>query len=135
MPTENNSLNETKVMVVKTNKLVAAALLWLPGLMMALSAIAKFMKNKTIVDNLTRVGFLPRFPLPALAVLDLLCVALLLIPKTFRLGLLMITGYLGGALSIEISEGVPPIAGILLIFIWIATYIKDKTILGLTLKA
>ena len=115
-------------------KIASAVLYWLPGIVMAASAVAKFMGNKTIVDNLTRVGFLPRFPLPALAILDLLCVVLLLIPKTFRFGLLMITAYLGGALAIEIAEGQVPIGGVLLLLVWLGTYLEDKTIFGITSK-
>ena len=120
---------------MKAKKIISLVLTLLPALLMAFSAVLKFAAAPQIVDGLTKVGFLPNFPLPALAVLELVCVVLLLVPKTWRIGFLLVCGYLGGAGVVEIIGHQPPSAFVLLTLIWIGAYLKDQSVfVGTTTK-
>jgi len=64
-----------------------------------------------------------------LAFIELIGITLYIIPKTFKIGFLLLTGYFGGAIAvnIKIPENALP-AFIILVIIWVASYIKNPTI-------
>lgn len=111
---------------MKAKKIISLVLMILPALLMIFSAVLKFAAAPQMVDGLTKVGFLPNFPLPALGLLEIASVALFLIPKTWRIGFYLLCGYLGGAGAIEIVGHQPPTALVLLALIWIGVYLKDR---------
>ena len=113
---------------MKAKKIISLVLMILPALLMIFSAILKFTAAPQVVDGLTKVGFLPHFPPPLLALLEITSVALFLIPKTWRLGFFLLCSYLGGAAAIEIAGHQPPTAFVLLTLIWIGVYLKDRLI-------
>jgi hypothetical protein len=113
---------------MKAKKIISLVLMVLPALLMIFSAVLKFAAAPQMVEGLTKVGFLPNFPLPALALLEIISVALFLFPKTWRIGFFLLCGYLGGAGAIEIVGHRPPTAFVLLTLIWIGVYLKDKSI-------
>jgi hypothetical protein len=113
---------------MKIKKNVTAILVGLPSLILTASAIAKFAGATIIVNNLTKAGIIPYFPLVALGIIELTSVVLYLIPKTWRIGFFLLCGYLGGAGAIEISQHLAPTAFILLTIFWIATFLKDKSL-------
>ncbi len=111
----------------KTTRILSTVLIVLPALMLLASAGAKLAAAQQVVDALTKTGFIPFFPLPALAILELVVAALLLIPKTYKIGFFLVNGYLGGAAAIEIAGQGFPIALVLLSIIWVGVYLRDKT--------
>ena len=113
---------------MESKKIVTIIMVWLPALLLSLSAIAKFAGAEVIVNNLTRAGIILYFPLAALGLLELSCVVLYLIPATKRIGFFLLCGYLGGAGSIEISQHLPPTAFILLTIFWIGAYLNEKSL-------
>lgn len=115
-------------MNMNAKKILPLVILGLPSLMLLGSAGAKFASAEPVVTGLTAIGFLPAFPLWALALLELACVILLWIPKTWRIGFFLVCGYLGGAGAIEIAGHQPPIAFVLLTVIWIGAFLKDRTL-------
>jgi hypothetical protein len=60
------------------------------------SAILKLIHHPTAVEGFTRMGIPPGAYVP-IALVELLCLALYLAPRTVVLGTLLLTGYLGGA--------------------------------------
>ena len=72
---------------------------------------------KIMVDSLTRAGIPEKAILP-IAVLELTCLTLYLIPRTRVLGAVLLTGYFGGAMVVHIitKESIFPL---LLIGLWI----------------
>jgi len=118
---------------MKAKKIASIALTVLPTLMMVFSSVLKFMAAPKVVDGLTQIGFLPYFPLPALALLEMTCAVLFLIPGTWRLGFFLVCSYLGGATAIEIAGHHPNVAPLLLTLIWIGVYLKDKSLFTTTL--
>src|SRR5215467_2679691 len=57
-----------------------------------------------MVDGLTRAG-IPENAVVPIAVLELICLALYLIPQTMVLGAVLLTGYFGGAIVVHIIGG------------------------------
>lgn len=113
---------------MKIRKLTSAILLWLVSILLVGSAIAKLAAVQEITDSLTKVGFIPNFPLPALALLEITCVILFLIPKTWKIGFFLLCGYLGAAGAIEIAGNQAPVALVLLTIIWIGVFLKDRSL-------
>jgi len=111
---------------MKAKKIISLVLMVVPALLMIFSAAMKFAAAPQVVEGLTKIGFLPYFPLPLLALLEITSVALFLIPKTWRIGFFLMCGYLGGAGAIEIVGHQPPTAFFLLTLFWIGVYLKDQ---------
>ena len=112
---------------MKTNKvakIVSWVLLILPSLMLLMSAIMKLTGAEELVKAFEAIGI--GHLLPVIGVIELISVVLLLIPKTYKLGFLLITGYLGGAFSIELAGQQFPMAAVLLAVIWIGVFLRDK---------
>ena len=90
----------------------------LATLLMLGSAIAKLIRVPAVIGNLTRAG-LPEESILPIAILELSCVALYLVPRTSVFGTLLLTGYLGGAIVVHViarENIMPPLAvGILVV--------------------
>src|SRR6185295_15985269 len=61
----------------------------------------KLAGHPAVEEASMRLG-LPHGMGPTLAVLEILCLALYLVPRTAVLGAVMLTGYLGGAIAIDL---------------------------------
>jgi hypothetical protein len=67
------------------------------------SALAKLARAPEMVAGFTRAG-LPEASILPIAILELLCAVLYLLPRTSVLGTLLVTGYLGGAIVVQITS-------------------------------
>ncbi len=79
---------------------VGLVLIWLVGLALAASAVLKLLG--LVGDSASAGGFGPL--LRPLGIVGLAAAALLLVPMTHRLGLLLCTAYFGGAMAVSISD-------------------------------
>lgn len=114
---------------MKTNKtitIISWILIILPSLMLLMSAFMKLSGAEELVKAFTAMGALHL--LPILGTIELVSVLLLLIPKTYKIGFLLVTAYLGGALATELLGGQAPVAAALLAVIWIGVFLRDKNI-------
>ncbi len=98
----------------------------IPSLMLIMSAIMKLIGAEQIVQGLGKAG-LGNY-IAIFGVLELVSVALFLYPKTYKIGFALLCAYLGGALSIELAGGQPPMAAIFLTLIWISVFLRNKAI-------
>lgn len=78
----------------------------------------------------------PLDALRALGVVELVCLALYLIPRTAPLGALLWTGYLGGAIATHLRIGNPWLSHTLFpiyvaVFIWGGLYLRDRRVRAL----
>lgn len=93
-------------------------------LMILASGVAKMAGAQKMVDGLIHAG-IPQAAILPIAVLELSCLALYLIPRTAALGTLLLTGFFGGATVIHITNGeslaAPLIVGLL---IWGGAYFR-----------
>ena len=112
-------------MSIKTTRIISIILLAVPSLMLLMSSVMKLAGAKQMVEGLTKAGMGNYIFL--LGLIELFSVILLWIPKTRNIGFFLVCSYLGGALSIELAGGQPPSAVIFLAIIWIAVFLRDRT--------
>jgi DoxX-like family len=75
-------------------------------LFLLFDAVGKFMKPVQVVDACARLGW-PSSMVTLLGAILLVCTILYAIPSTSILGATLLTGYLGGAVAIQLRSGSP----------------------------
>jgi hypothetical protein len=111
-------------MSAKAKRIIWITLMALPLAMITMSGIMKISGNKELVEGLSKIGF--GSYITFMGILELASVALFIYPKTYKLGFLMLTAYLGGAISTELATGRPPMAAAFLTLIWISVFIRNR---------
>ncbi len=113
----------------------AKGLLWtgrilsvLAALFMLFDGVGHLLKPAPVVQAFAQLEFPLRLSV-CLGVIQLICVALYIVPRTAVLGAVLLTGYLGGAVAIHMRVGNPvfecifPI--IIGIFFWAGLLLRD----------
>jgi hypothetical protein len=106
-------------------------------LFLTFDTLIKFSGAKEAVEGTTQLGWQPHH-LPILGAIELVCLALYLIPRTAPLGALLWTGYLGGAIATHLRIDNPLFTHILFptyvaALIWGGLYLRDvrvRAVLG-----
>ena len=82
------------------------ALSALPVLFLLFDIVIKLMNTAPVVESFTRLGYRSDLG-PAIGLLELICLAVYLVPRTSLLGAVLLTGYLGGAVATHLRVGNP----------------------------
>lgn len=82
-----------------------------------------------------QLGYSPDLAFP-LGIIELVCLALYIIPRTSVLGAILLTGYLGGAVATNVRVGYPLFTNILFpvyiaVFLWGGLYLRDERLRAL----
>ena len=77
------------------------------ALFLLFDAIGHILKPAPVVDAFARLGMPLNFSV-GLGILELVLIALYLVPQTGILGAVLLTGYLGGATAVNLRAGSPP---------------------------
>lgn len=106
--------------------------LW-PVIVIVSSATWKLTRNAWYVGEFHRIGW-PESALTGLALLQLACLLLYVIPATAVLGAVLLTGYLGGAIATYVRIGEPypvlvPLSTSLIA--WAGIYLRDERLRSL----
>ncbi len=110
----------------KTKKIIWMICGILPSLMVGLSAVMKLSRGEEVVKGFTAMGLIDY--LTILGIMEIVILILLWIPKTYKLGLFLITAYLGGAIATELAHGRPPFLPALFIALfWLSAFIRDSS--------
>lgn len=103
----------------------------LPVFGLVMSAAMKFMQPPPVVEGFTKFGYPMSLAAP-IGVVEAICTILYVIPQTAVLGAILLTGYLGGAISthVRISDDftAPLIMGVLL---WLGLFLRDARLRAL----
>jgi hypothetical protein len=93
-------------------------------LTVGLSAFAKVAHVSKMVDGIMRVGITESAIVP-IAVLELTCLTLYLIPRTMVLGAVLLTGFFGGAIVVHIigKESIFPLI-LIGVLVWGGIYFR-----------
>jgi hypothetical protein len=103
----------------------------LPAPLLVLSAAMKFSTSPDVAKGFDHLGWPMRLA-PVLAILELACIAIYLIPRTAVLGAILFTGYMGGAIATHVRVGDPFIIQALLpIIAWHGLYLRDPRVRAL----
>ena len=106
----------------------------LPALFLLMDGVMKLFKPAPVVEGTVRLGYSENVIIP-LGIVLIVCTILYLIPRTFVLGAILLTGYLGGAVATHVraGEGAFPI-GFPIVFgvlIWLGLYLRDERLRAL----
>jgi hypothetical protein len=102
---------------------------------MIFDAVIHLMKPAPVVEGFAKLNFPLRLAVP-LGIVELLCIVLYVIPSTSILGAILLTGYLGGAVAIQLPTGNPFFGEILFpvyvgVFLWGGIYLRDARLRAL----
>jgi hypothetical protein len=110
---------------------VGRAISILASLVFLLSAFLKLKGGPELAQGMAHLG-LPGSMVVPLAILELSCVVVYLIPATSVLGAIVLTGYIGGAICTHWRVGDPFYTQIALgIFVWLGLYLRENRLKGL----
>jgi hypothetical protein len=98
-------------------------------------AVIHLMKPAPVVEAFAKLNFPLRFAVP-LGIVELFCILLYVIPSTSILGAILLTGYLGGAVAIQLPTGNSFFGEILFpvyiaVFLWGGIYLRDARLSAL----
>ena len=103
----------------------------LPALLLVMSGGMKASQAPEVVEGFAKYHFSADLIVP-LAVVELTCTLLYVIPQTAVLGAILLTGYLGGAVATHVAAGEPPIGPIVTgVLVWAGLGLRDARLRAL----
>jgi hypothetical protein len=103
----------------------------IPVLMLLLSGVLKLIRPAFVIEGFVQLGY-PESLAVGLAVVELACAALYVIPRSSVLGAILLTGYLGGATATHVRIGEPFFIPILLgVLVWSGLFLRDERLRAL----
>src|SRR5206468_4037028 len=103
----------------------------LASLMFLFSAFMKLKGGPELNEGMTHLG-LPMSMVMPLAILEITCIVIYLIPVTSVLGAILMAGYVGGAICTHWRVGDPFYVQIVLgILIWLGLYLREDRLKAL----
>ena len=129
---------------VPASKSISKATSWagrvisaLAVLFLVFDGVIKVMNIQPVVDASILLG-LPVDRAPSIGILLLACVAVYLIPRAAVLGAILLTGYLGGAIALQVRIGAEPFSLVFPLIIgallWGGLILRDLQLRGLLLR-
>jgi len=95
------------------------------------SAGMKLLRHPEVFKGMAHLG-LPESLIMPLAVLELLVVAVYLVPRTAVLGAILLAGYLGGAILAHLRIGEPIYMQSLMgVLVWLGLWLREPRLRGL----
>ena len=103
----------------------------LASLLFLLSALTILKGGEQVVQRMAHIGISENL-MESLAILELCCVVLYLIPLTSVLGAILLTGYVGGAICTRLRIGDPFVMEIVLgVAIWLGLWLREARLSSL----
>ena len=90
--------------------------------MITIGAVLKMAGIHPMQSHLVEMGLTPY--LVYLGIIEIIGASLFLLPRTEKIGLLLLTGYLGGAMAAEMPFHMIGAPAMLLALLWIAAFIR-----------
>ena len=111
-------------------RVVGLVLTGLVGLFMAFDVVEHASRIAPVVQSFHQLGFPVSVALP-LSIVEACCLVLYLVPRTKVLGAILLTGYLGGAVALNVRIEAPLLSNALFpvytaIAMWLALYLRDS---------
>jgi DoxX-like protein len=121
----------------KSRLLTGRILSTLTVLFLIMDIVFKFIRPvpPQVLESLAKLGFQPSL-LTAIGILLLVCTVLYVIPATSVLGAVLLTGYLGGAISLQLRVGNPLFGYVLFpvylgVVMWAGLCLREPRLLNL----
>ena len=102
---------------------------------LALDAGMKLLALPPAIEATAQLGF-PVSAMPGIGLVQLVCLAVYLTPRTARIGAILWTGYLGGAVATHVRVGSPLLTHTLFpiyvaVFLWAGLWLRDRRVSAL----
>lgn len=102
---------------------------------MIFDGVIHVLKIAPVVEAFQQLGY-PIGASRTLGLIELICVALYLLPRTSLLGAVLLTGYLGGAIATQVRVGAPLFSVTLFpvyvaLLLWGGLYLRDRQVRSL----
>jgi hypothetical protein len=102
---------------------------------MIFDGVIHILRPAPVVEGFAKLHFPLRLAVP-LAIVELVCLLLYVIPRTSILGAILLTGYYGGAVAIQLPTGNSLFGEILFpvyfgILLWAGIYLRDDRLRAL----
>jgi hypothetical protein len=121
----------------KSRLLTGHILSTLTVLFLIMDIVFKFIRPipPQVMQSITQLGFQPSL-LTAIGILLTICTVLYVIPATSVLGAVLLTGYLGGAISVQVRVGNPLFGYVLFpvyvgVLMWAGLCLRESRLLAL----
>lgn len=106
-----------------------------PTLFLAFDSLMKWLKIQPVTDTFLAME-IPTHLARGIGALQLVCLVVYLIPRTAPLGAVLLTGYLGGAVSLHLRIGSPLFSHMLFpvyvgALLWLGLYLRDARLRSL----
>ena len=103
----------------------------LVALVFLMSAFLKLKGGAEVMQGMAHLG-LPESLIMPLAILEVSCAVIYLIPATSVLGAILLTGYMGGAICTHLRVGDPFFIQITLgVFVLLGLFLRERRLAGL----
>jgi uncharacterized membrane protein YphA (DoxX/SURF4 family) len=103
----------------------------LTSLVFLMSGVMKLKGGAEVMQGMGHLGLPATLILP-LAIVEITCVVIYLIPKTSILGAILLTGFIGGAICAHLRVGDPYFVQIVIgMLIWLGLYLREDRLKGL----
>lgn len=104
---------------------------WVVSLLFLFSGVMKLVGGPEVKEGMAHLGLAESLMIP-LAILEIACTAVYLIPATSVLGAVLLTGYLGGAICTHWRVGDPVLGpAVIGLVIWLGIYLREPRLKAL----
>ncbi len=122
-------------MMVKTRFWTGCILSALAVLFLSCDSVIKFTGIAPVKDSFAQLGYPPSLA-PGIGILELVCLAVYVIPRTSVLGAVLLTGYLGGATATHVRVGSPLFTHVLFpiyvgVLVWGGLFLREDRLRAL----
>ena len=111
----------------KKRRIVNFVVIAIPTLLVVGSGVGKLLAPPAMVEGLAKYGVAEY--ITVLGIMEIVFGVLFIIPATMKLGFILTSCYFAGAMAAELAhEGITISPVIPLVVLWIAAFIRDKSI-------
>ncbi len=104
---------------------------WVVSLLFLFSGVMKLVGGPEVKEGMAHLGLAESLMIP-LAILEIACTAVYLIPATSVLGAVLLTGYIGGAICTHWRVGDPVLGQVVIgLVIWLGIYLREPRLKAL----
>ena len=102
----------------------------LPVLFLIFDSVIKFTALPVVSESMAQLGY-PAGSAITIGTIEIVCLVLYLIPQTSVLGVVLLTGYLGGAIATHLRVGNPLFSHVLFptyiaAFLWAGLFLREQ---------
>ena len=111
----------------KKRRIVNLVAIAIPTLLVVGSGVGKLLAPPAMVEGLAKYGVAEY--ITVLGIMEIVFGVLFIIPATMKLGFILTSCYFAGAMAAELAHGGITISPVIpLVVLWIAAFIRDKSI-------